>query len=167
MINIFVFTVIHEQSNWIFFFKISIRSMCWARVRFFLKSAYSLWCDWGFFPNSRVNKAVLVVVILLVAKSTQMQESKKHNEFASSVTSLNCISAIRRPEPKPFVRTASCSRHPPCLDDSQTLSSAHSWPDDPFDGLLEALSIIPERERNGPPTCFGFENHVDDQLNQP
>ena len=150
MINVFVFT-----NNKTEFVSLKFASgVCSEHVSLFVKkSAYSNFQS--------------VVVVIIVAKSTQMQESKKHNECASSVTSLNCVSTIRRPEPKPFVRTASCSRHPPCLDDSQTLSSAHSWPDDPFDGLLEALSIIPERERNGPPTCFGFENHVDDQLNQP
>ena len=89
-----------------------------------------------------------------------MQERKEQTECESSAMSL-------KSEPKPFVRTACCTRHHPCLDDPETVGSVvGSWAGDPFDGLLDALIMVPKRETNGPPSCVGFENHVENQLNE-
>ena len=92
---------------------------------------------------------------------SSMQDLKKQTECESSAISL-------KSEPKPFVRTASCTRHPPFLDDPETVSSVvGSWAGDPFDGLLDALMMVPKREMNGSPSGVGFETHMDNQLNEP
>ena len=92
----------------------------------------------------------------------------QQNDSASSAMLVNNISAIKQPEPKPFVRTASSTR-PPSSDDPEAVCSlVSSWDNDPFDGLLEALLMIPTAsERHNSTGCHESQNHVDNLLNEP